>query len=66
MPDLKGLEFQYVMNQAGEKTAVIMPIEEFQKLMEDMEDLATVAERREEPTISHDELLVELKQDGIL
>jgi len=31
-----------------------------------MEDLFTVAERRDEPTISHDELVKELKEDGIL
>jgi hypothetical protein len=55
---------QYVTNEAGEKTAVIVPIDEFQELMEDIEDLATLAERREEPTISHEQLLVELKQDG--
>lgn len=66
MPDLKKLEteVQYVTNEDGEKTAVIIPIGEFQELLEDLEDLAAVAERRDEPTISHDELLAELKQDG--
>ncbi len=66
MIDIKQFEFQYVTNQAGEKTAVILPIEEFQELIEDIEDLAAVAERREEPRVSHDALLAELKQDGIL
>ena len=42
-----------------------MPIEEFEELLEDVEDLAAVAERRDEPTVSHDELLTELKQDGL-
>jgi hypothetical protein len=67
MLDLKKLEseVQYVTNQSGEKTAVIVPIEEFEELLEDVEDLAAVAERRDEPTISHDELLTELKQDGL-
>lgn len=68
MLDLKKLEaeVQYVTNQDGEKTAVIVPFDEFQDLLEDIEDLAAVAERRDEPTISHDELLVELKRDGLL
>ncbi|HYE72898.1 MAG TPA: hypothetical protein VEF04_06190 [Blastocatellia bacterium] len=66
MVDLKNLEVQYVMNQAGEKTAVILSIAKFEGLLEDLEDLAAVAERRDEPTISHDELLAELKQDGLL
>ena len=68
MLDLKKLEseVQYVTNRDGEKTAVIVPIAEFEELLEDVGDLAAVAERREEPTISHDELLAELKQDGLI
>lgn len=58
---MRQVEFQYVTNQAGEKTAVILPITEFEKLLEDLQDLAAVAERRSEPTVSHDELLAELK-----
>lgn len=68
MLDLKKLEsqVQYVTNSDGEKTAVIVPIGEFEELLEDVEDLAVVAERRDEPTISHDELLAELKRDGLI
>jgi len=66
MLDVKRLARQYVTNEAGDKTAVIVPIEDFQELMEDIEDLATIAERREEPTISHEQLLAELKQDGLI
>jgi len=66
MLDIKQLGVQYVTNQTGERTAVIMPIAEFEELMEDIEDLAAVAERREEPTVSHEDLLVELKRDGLL
>lgn len=67
MLDLKKLEaeVQYVTNQDGEKTAVIVPLDDFQELLEDIEDLAAVAERRDEPTISHDELLDKLKRDGL-
>lgn len=66
MPDVKQLDIRYVTNKAGDKTAVILSIEEFRALMEDIEDLAAVAERREEPTIPHEQLLVELKEDGLL
>ncbi len=66
MLDTKKLARQYVTNEAGDKTAVIVPIEDFQELMEDIEDLATIAERREEPTLSHEQLLAELKQDGLI
>ena len=66
MLDVKQLELKYVTNKEGDKTAVILPIDDFQELMEDIEDLAAVAERREEPTISHEQLLAELKKDGLI
>jgi len=68
MLDVSKLEakIQYVTNQDGEKTAVIIPYEEFQELLEDLEDLAIIAERRDEPTLTHDEVLAELKRDGLL
>ena len=66
MLDLNELEVQYITNQTGEKTAVILSIAEFNELIEDIEDLAAVAERREEPTISHEDLIVELKRDGLI
>jgi len=51
MVDLKSLNLQYISNETGEKTGVVLPIEEFRELLEDLEDLAIMAERREEPTI---------------
>lgn len=66
MLDIKKLEIEYVTNRAGEKTAVVLPIDNFEELLEDIEDLATAAERRDEPTITHDQLLTELKQDGLI
>lgn len=66
MPNMKQDSLQYVTNQAGEKTAVILPINEFEELLEDLQDLATVAERRDDESISHEELLVELKRDGLI
>jgi hypothetical protein len=66
MVDLKQLNLQYISNEAGERTGVVLPIDEFQELLEDLEDLAVMAERREEPTISHEELLAELRRDDLL
>ncbi|MDC4206193.1 MAG: hypothetical protein MPW14_02055 [Candidatus Manganitrophus sp.] len=66
MLDLKRLKLQYVTDKGGEKKAVILPIEEFEELIEDIEDLAAVAERREEPTVLHEELITELKRDGLI
>ena len=66
MVRLKDLNPQYITNEAGEKTSVIIPIDEFQELLEDIEDLALVAERRDEPTVPHEQLIAELKRDGLL
>ncbi len=57
---------QFVTNSAGEKTAVIVPLADYQELLENLSDLAAIAERRDEPTMSHDELLAELKHDGLV
>ena len=62
MSGMKQDDLQYVTNQAGEKTAVILPIGEFEELLEDLQDLASVAERRAEPTISHAKLLRRIKR----
>lgn len=66
MHGLKELNPQFITNAAGEKISVILPMDKFQELLEDIEDLAAIAERREEPTIPHDEFIKELKQDGII
>jgi PHD/YefM family antitoxin component YafN of YafNO toxin-antitoxin module len=47
---------QYVVDENGNKVAVILPLAEYQHLREDLHDLAMVAERRDEGTISIDEL----------
>ena len=41
-------------------------MEEYEELLEDIEDLAAIAERRDEPTVTHEELLARLNRDGIL
>ena len=66
MIDLAQLNVQYITNSSGEKTAVVLSLEDFEELLEDIEDLAILAERRDEPTISHEELMIALKRDGIL
>lgn len=66
MAVIKDLNPQFITNEAGEKISVVLPISKFQELLEDLEDLAIVAERREEGTISHEELLTELKRDGLV
>jgi hypothetical protein len=66
MLDLKQFNLQFVIDESGHKKAVILPIEAFRELIEDLEDLALVAERRDEPTIPFSQVVEELKRDGFL
>jgi PHD/YefM family antitoxin component YafN of YafNO toxin-antitoxin module len=56
----------YVTDDTGKRTAVLLPIKHYESLMEDLQDLAAIADRRDEPTVSHADFLAELKADGIL
>jgi len=57
---------QFVVDAKGRKKAVVLSMEKYEKLMEDLHDLAIVAERREEKPISLAELKRRLKKDGFL
>ena len=63
---LKKLHPQYITDDKGNKLSVVLSIQGFEELLEDLEDLAAIAERREEPTVSHQDLLMELKQDDLI
>jgi PHD/YefM family antitoxin component YafN of YafNO toxin-antitoxin module len=63
---IRELQAQYITDAAGNKTAVILPLEKYEELLEDLQDLAALAERRDEPTISHEEVIARLKRDGYL
>lgn len=60
------LTVQYITDENGARRAVILPIEQFQELLEDLSDLAALAERRDEATTAHADLIDELKRDGRL
>ena len=57
---------QYLTDEHGEKVAVVMPMADYEELMEDVADLACVAERRVEGRISLAELKEQLVADGLL
>ena len=63
---MKRFKEQYIVDEKGQRTAVIIPIEEYEELLEDLHDLAIIAERRDEPTIDFEELKKRLKEDGLL
>jgi len=47
---------RFIIDEKGKKTDVILPINEYESLLEDLHDLAVIAERRDEKAISFEEL----------
>jgi hypothetical protein len=40
---------RFLVDENGRKQSVVIPIREYQELLEDLEDLAVIAERKQEP-----------------
>lgn len=57
---------QFVTDDQGHKVAAVIPIAEYESLLEDIADLAAVAERRDDERVSLDDLKKELIADGLL
>ncbi|NJO97158.1 MAG: hypothetical protein HC764_14980 [Pleurocapsa sp. CRU_1_2] len=66
MINSEDLTVNYITNEAGEKTGVILSITQFEELLEDLADLAIIAERRNESATSHEDLVAELKRDDLI
>lgn len=66
MINVEQLDLQYLTNANGKRTAVLLTIDQFNELLEEGEDLAAIAERRDELTLAHDEVVAMLQQDGLV
>jgi PHD/YefM family antitoxin component YafN of YafNO toxin-antitoxin module len=57
---------QYVVTDTGERVSVVLPVEDYEELLEDLADLAAIAERRTDETVDHSKVIERLKADGLL
>ena len=57
---------QYVTNENGERTAVIMPIEEYEELLEDLHVTRVAEETKNEERIPWEQVKKELVSEGKL
>ena len=55
---------QYVTDSKGERTAVILPLDEYQELLEDMHVIRVAGETNDEPTRPLTEIVEELRNAG--
>ena len=51
---------QYVVDEKGRRTAVLLPVNVYEQLLEDLHDLAIIAQRREEMPIDLETMLERL------
>jgi len=63
---METLRRQFIVAAKGKKTSVVLSLKRYQRLLEDLHDLAVVAERREEKPIRLDQVKRRLKRDGLL
>lgn len=53
---------EFIVDARGHRSAVILPIREYERLLEDLHDLAVVAERKREVPVDLAELKRRLKR----
>ena len=56
---------KYITDEHGQKQ-VVLPVETYEEMLEDIQDLAAIAERKSEPSVPFDEVLKKLKVDGLI
>ena len=59
-------KIQYLTDELGTKTSVVIPVEAYEEMLEDIQDLVSIAERKNEESVPFDEVLKRLKADGLL
>lgn len=57
---------QFVVDSRGKKRAVIIPIDRYERMVEDLEDLKMIIDGRDEPGSSLEEVERRLRKDGLL
>jgi hypothetical protein len=56
---------EYITDAKGKKTKVVLPLDVYEKMLEDLHDLAVMAERRDEPTMTLDELKMQMRNVNV-
>jgi len=57
---------RYVTDRKGKRTGVVLSLKRYSRLLEDLHDLAVVAERRDEKPVAAGEIRKRLQKRGIL
>lgn len=57
---------QFIVDAKGRKIGVVLSLKRYQRLLEDLTDLAAIVERRSEKPIPFDKVKRRLRQKGLL
>ena len=63
---MERIKEQFIITKEGKKKAVVIPIREYRRLMEDLRDLSIIAERKKEKEIDFEKVIKRLKLNGYL
>jgi hypothetical protein len=59
---MKTLKEKFIVNKNGKRTEVILDINEYEELLEDLHDLAIIAERKDEELVDHKDVMKKLNK----
>ena len=59
-------EAQFVVNAEGKKTGGLLSVKQYEKLLEDLHDLAVMAARRDEEPLTLEAMKRRRQHDGLL
>jgi len=63
---MRAAEAEFITSAKGKKKAVILPVAEYERLLEDLHDLGIVAERRDETPVSLAEMKLRMQENAKL
>lgn len=66
LKEKKRHRIKYITDKKGNKKEVILSINDYTQLLEDIEDLAIAASREKDVLVDHDKVLEQLRKDGLL
>ncbi|MCH2227307.1 MAG: hypothetical protein MK033_05995 [Candidatus Caenarcaniphilales bacterium] len=58
--------FQYLYDSEGKESHVVVPINLLEEFLEDVQDSRDIKQLKNEPTVSFDDFIADLKEDGKL
>jgi len=62
----KQRSIDYIVDEEGRKKSVVMSYKAYLELLEDLADLGSIAERRDEPRRDLESVIADLKSEGRL